>query len=143
MYALIGEVSPPIQNLSIYHNIGHALNWYIYFRHSDDLDVRLKDQEWIKKQEESNEKINNLLAIKEDIEKVYKFNKYANISFNWICSFLKTILMHFIWITYSFIFLGHRISEEQEDTWNGAADWNKNCKGKFHEWAWKSSRRCV
>ena len=29
-----------------------------------------KEQEWIKKQEESNEKIQNLLALKEEIEKV-------------------------------------------------------------------------
>ena len=42
-----------------------------------------------------------------------------------------------------FPFSGHRISEEQENTGNGAADWNKNSKGKVHEWAGKSSHGCV
>ena len=57
--------------------------WWIlkcnFFRSLQDSDVKAKsvsqtddtkEQEWIKKQEESNEKIQNLLALKEEIEKV-------------------------------------------------------------------------
>ena len=41
------------------------------------------------------------------------------------------------------IFSGHRLSEEQEDTGNGAADWNQNNEGKIDEWAGKSANGCV
>jgi len=38
-------------------------------RYAEDLDAKLKEEDWIKKQEESNQKIKNLLTLKGEIEK--------------------------------------------------------------------------
>ena len=38
---------------------------------------------------------------------------------------------------------GQRISKEEEDTRDGAADWNLNNKREIHEWTQKSFYGCV